>query len=103
MVKQVPCVGDKVFSIGFGGLLSPNFLDHPFVHEGNVRKVAFFGERAFIVHSNANVQSGSSGGALVNQHNELVGIIAQNAKIDDKRNGSRFIERLSFAISVDSM
>jgi S1-C subfamily serine protease len=60
-------VGDTVFSLG-----NPLMLPH-FVSKGIVSHKMAFGKREIIMHD-ATSDHGSSGGALVNENGELVGI-----------------------------
>lgn len=64
--SKLPEVGDKIYAIGYpGGILS--------ISDGYVSKILQDNGKTTIIH-NAKVAPGSSGGALINEYGEAIGI-----------------------------
>ncbi|MBN1806667.1 MAG: trypsin-like peptidase domain-containing protein [Sedimentisphaerales bacterium] len=71
--------GDKVFTIGFPVI---SFLgQEPKYTEGVVSSLSGIGEASSFVQITVSVQPGNSGGPLVNEDGEVVGIITSTAAI----------------------
>lgn len=93
----LPHRGGYVTSIGYG-LFYPNFVDSPLsplVCGGIISSIVEMKlENDYLLNSPMPVMivatsgcwNGSSGGALVNQQGELIGIMASNGRIDDSGN-----------------
>ena len=86
--RDLPRIGDKVYAIG-----SPRGLENT-LSSGEVSQMNLYEEEG-LIQINVPIDHGSSGGALINQYGEAVGITT--AGID----GSN--ANLNFALSVKAL
>ena len=73
--------GDRVFTIGYG---AANFLgvNEPRFTEGAIIALSGYGAEDVYMQISVPVQPGNSGGPLVNEHGQVVGIVAAQAAVD---------------------
>lgn len=73
--------GDRVFTFGFPVLEMLGW--EPKFTEGAISSLSGMGDEASYAQISVPVQPGNSGGPLVNEHGEVVGVIASGAKLND--------------------
>jgi S1-C subfamily serine protease len=74
--------GDRVFTIGYG---APNYLgvNEPRFTDGTISALSGLGAEDAYMQISVPVQPGNSGGPLVNEGGQVVGVIAAQAAVDE--------------------
>jgi S1-C subfamily serine protease len=74
--------GDRVFTIGYG---APNYLgvNEPRFTDGTISALSGVGAEDAYMQISVPVQPGNSGGPLVNEAGQVVGVIAAQAAVDE--------------------
>ncbi|KAK3104045.1 hypothetical protein FSP39_023969 [Pinctada imbricata] len=73
--------GDAVYVIGYGVFGEEHELE-PTVTSGNISKVIHVNKKPVMIQTSCAVHSGASGGPVINQKGEVVGLAVCNAKMD---------------------
>ncbi|WP_158266349.1 S1C family serine protease [Allosphingosinicella deserti] len=93
--------GDRVFTIGYGaanylGITEPRFTD------GTVSALSGLGDENAYMQISVPVQPGNSGGPLVNEAGQVVGIIAAQAAVDAFLEAEGTLpQNVNWAVKVD--
>ena len=93
--------GDRVFTIGFG---APNYLgvNEPRFTDGTISALSGLGAEDAYMQISVPVQPGNSGGPLVNEAGQVVGVIAAQAAVEEfvKIEGA-FPQNINWAVKSD--
>ncbi|ESP02417.1 hypothetical protein LOTGIDRAFT_172074 [Lottia gigantea] len=91
-----PTEGEAVLAIGYG-VFSYDYNIQPSITSGIISKVLYFNSSPVLVQTTCAIHPGASGGALINQSGQLLGIIVSNTK--DIETGASF-PHISLCIPV---
>ncbi|XP_049821756.1 peroxisomal leader peptide-processing protease isoform X2 [Aethina tumida] len=88
-----PSIGEEIYAGGFS-LFSDEFGGSPTISKGNISHV-----QKYMIKTTANINAGASGGCILNENGELLGIIVSNIKLPE----NSVYPRVNMAIPISEV